>query len=147
MQSEQLLERIEVAVAVQERMTLPEAERGDQAVNRFANGATLRTESAVVACSRCREIDATCLEDRETPKIAEHASGFLIGREPLENLTDHEVDQSERLSHELLIEPLRLWCRDVVEVVDPDRRINDDHRIRDGWRRVRDGSRSDCRST
>jgi hypothetical protein len=64
-QAEQLLERIKVAVAVEERVTVAEAECRDEAVNGLANGASLSPESAVIPGRSHSEFDATSFEDFE----------------------------------------------------------------------------------
>ncbi len=113
-QAEQLLERIEVAVTVQQRMTATETERRDQAVDGLANGPPPGTQSAVVPRRSHRELNATRLEDLETSQISEHASGFLMGGETLQNLADHQVEQCKRLTRELPVQPIGFECRDVV---------------------------------
>lgn len=145
-QAEQLLEWFEVAVAVQERMTVAETECRDETVNGLANGASLRSESAVIPGRSHSELNTTSLEDFEASQILQHANGFFIGRETLQDLAEHQVEQAKRLPGELLVQPIRLACRDSVEVINPNGGVNDNHGISWCSRRVRAGSRSDRRA-
>lgn len=125
---------------------MAETERCNQAIDRLPNGASLGAERAVVLGSIDRELNPTHLEDFEASQIPEDASGFLFTRQTLQNLANHQVDQSKRLPRKLLVQPIRLRCRDVVEVIDPDGCINDDHWISCGWRRAPGDSRSGRRA-
>jgi hypothetical protein len=127
-QPEQLLERFEVAVAVEKRMAFSDAECRDQAVNGLTNGPSSRSQDTVVPGSRRRKLDTASLECLKTSQIPENARRIFIGRETLQDLADHQVEQAKGLTRELAVEPLRFGCRDVVQVVDPHSGIYDDHR-------------------
>lgn len=92
-QADQILERIEVAITMQQRMPSAEAERRDQAVDGLANDAPLGTESAVVLCGSHREVNATGFEVVEASQVSEDSRGFPVGGETLQDLADHHVQQ------------------------------------------------------
>ena len=58
----ELFERIEIAIAMQERMLFSNAERGDQTVDRFAYSATAAAQETIVSRRVARQLDATRLE-------------------------------------------------------------------------------------
>jgi hypothetical protein len=66
---EQLLEGIEIAVAMKQRMTLPYAERRDQAIDCLSNGSALRSEGTVVLRCRTGELRASSLEDVQLQEL------------------------------------------------------------------------------
>jgi hypothetical protein len=146
-QTDQLLEWIEVTVAVQERVTVTKAERRNEAVDGLANGTALGSEPAVILGGSDSQFNATRFEDLETAQIAQNACGFFIGRQALENLTDHQIEQSKSLTRELLVQPIGLGRRDVVEVINPYRCVDNDHGISRWWRRAPVDSRSGRRAT
>jgi hypothetical protein len=61
--------------------------------------------------------------NRDLVELAMHASDIewiagagrlFIGCGPLEDLADHRIEQAERLTRELRVQPFSLWRRDVV---------------------------------
>jgi hypothetical protein len=126
-ESKELLEGLEIAVAVQEHVTFAKAERGDEAVNRLANGSPAGAKVAIVARRSGGELDSAGLEDLEFAEVAQHSGGLVLRREPLEDLAEHEIEKPHRLTLDLSVEPVRLRGRRAVEVVDPDRGVDDDH--------------------
>lgn len=66
LQSEYILEGVEVSVAVEQRMRVREAERRDEAIDCLPNGASVRAQAAIVSRRRFREHDASGVEDLET---------------------------------------------------------------------------------
>lgn len=59
-QAEELLKGIEVAIAVQERVTFPNAVGRDDPVDGLANRAPFRTQQTIVPGGRGRELETTC---------------------------------------------------------------------------------------
>jgi len=55
---EELFERIEVAIAMQERMLFANAERRDEAVDRFAYGPSTAAQETIVSRRVTRQLDA-----------------------------------------------------------------------------------------
>ncbi len=80
LQIEELLEGIEVAVAVEQCVVVLDAERGDEAVDGLPIGLASRAESSVVARRGGRESDPAGLEELEPAQVAEDAvvAGGLV---------------------------------------------------------------------
>lgn len=66
LQIEDLLERVEIAIAVEQRMRVLETERRDEAVDRLPHRPSASAQTAIVSRSRLRERDAASLEDLKT---------------------------------------------------------------------------------
>lgn len=76
-QTEVLLEGIEVAVAVKKGMTVGEAERRDQAIERFAYRFAPATQRSVVSGRSGREFEAARFKDLELAKLPQDIGGFF----------------------------------------------------------------------
>lgn len=98
LQSEDVLEWVEVAIAVEQRVRMLEAERRDEAVDGLAERSPVRTQGAIVPRSGLRESDATGIEDFETAQRAENSSGGGIGRDALEHCAHREAEQPQALA-------------------------------------------------
>ena len=61
-QFKELFERIEIAIAMQERMLFANAERRNEAVDRLAYGATAAAQETIVSRSVTRQLNAGRLE-------------------------------------------------------------------------------------
>ncbi len=147
LQSEDVLEGVEIAIAVEQRMRVLETERRDEAIDCLPDGPPASAQAAIVSRSRLRESDAAGVEDLETAKCAKDSSGGGIGRDALEHLAHRQVEQPQTAALRLSIEPLDFGCADAVQVVDPDRRVDDHHVVTGPFRFGRAGWRSDPRST
>ncbi len=128
-QVEELLEGVEIAVAVQERMTFAEAERRDETIDGLANSPPLRSQQTVVGRRVRRQDDSSGFEDLKPLQLPEHPRRFAVGWNALKNLTHHQIEQTESLLRRLVVEPIGLRRSHAVEVVDPDGRVDDDHRL------------------
>lgn len=78
-EGEELFEGVEVAVAVKERVTVAEAESGDEAVDCFADRVAAAAEKPEIFRGVDGELFAAGLEDGEFAKIAQNArEGFVV---------------------------------------------------------------------
>ena len=66
LQSEDVLEGVEIAIAVEQRMRVLETERCDDAIDGLPDGPPAGTQAAIVSRSRLRQSDAAGVEDLET---------------------------------------------------------------------------------
>lgn len=82
LQSEDVLEGVEITVAVEQCMRVLETERRDEAVDCLAARSPAGTQAAIVSRSRRRESDASGVEDFETTERAKDLGGGGIGRDP-----------------------------------------------------------------
>lgn len=124
-------------------MTFAKAKRRDEAIDGLPDRAAVRAERAVIVSSGYGELEAASLEHLEAPQITKNTRSFVVGGQALEDLADHEVEQTQRLDPKLRVEPLRLWSRDVVQVVHPHRGVDNNHEIIGWLGRATVGSRSD----
>src|SRR5271165_4862551 len=89
LQSELMLERVEVAVAVQESVALFQAEGSDPTVNGSAHCVALLSESAVVL-SRCnREIVAAGREDLKFQQLVANSDKVSLLSDSLKNFAQN----------------------------------------------------------
>ncbi len=100
LQPENILERVEVAIAVQQSVRVLETERRDEAVDGLADRSPAGTQAAKVSRGRLRD--------------------------PLEHLAHSQVEQPQTLAIRLAIEPLDFGCADAAQVVDPDPGVDRD---------------------
>src|SRR5208283_1830849 len=121
------LERIEVAVAMKKVMVLDDAKRRDDRVDRAARRHPASPQRAVIASGGNRDFMAahgTKFESGEnpldTPKV-----GF--GGEALQHF-GHDQIADDKLRGREAAERIGFGCRPAIEVVDPHRRIDHDHR-------------------
>jgi len=147
LQSEDVLERVEIAVAVEQGMRVLETERRYEAIDGLPDGPPGGAQCAIVSRRRLRQRDAAGVEDLETPKCAKDVSGGGIRRDALEHFAHREVEQPQTPALRLSIEPLDFGCADPVQIVDPDRGVDDHHVATAPFPFGRAGWRSGLRST
>ena len=90
-------------------MVVFEAERCNQAVDGFSNRADPGAKSAVVAGGGHGDVEAACLEDLKSLQLPEHLRSFVVSRQPLQDLADHQVQEAEALARSLPFQPFDLW--------------------------------------
>ena len=91
-QTEQLFKRIEVVVAVQERVAFAQTERRDKALDGLSNRPALGAKNTVIAGGLCSKVQAAGPEKLEASQIPQNTRGVFISRESLENLADRQVE-------------------------------------------------------
>ena len=97
LQLQEFFEGVEVAVGVEERMRVAQAERRDEAVDGLPDRAASLTELAGVARGGRAEFDATGFENFELSQSTQHAGGIVVGRESLQDLANH-IDRGARVA-------------------------------------------------
>ncbi len=127
-QAEDILERIEIPIRVEQCVAMTQAEGGDQTIDRLSDRVAVLAQQPIVLRGRDGELYATGLEHFEAPELAEYTIRVLVAREPLKDFAHHQVEEAEPLTRRLPIEPVGLRRRNSVQVIDPDGRIDDDHR-------------------
>ena len=142
-QSEQLLERVEITIAMEEGMLVPDAIRRNQQIDGLANGPPGLPEEPVVPCGIDREIhvrrSSMISNSRARPTTA---AASRSSRNPWSTSVRMMRRDAEALSIEPQVEPLGFGIGDAVEVVDEDAGVDDDHRLVASVRSVRIASRS-----
>jgi hypothetical protein len=125
-QAEELFEGVEVAVTVQERMPLGQAEAGDETVDRFPHCSSLLAKSPKVLRRGPRQVDAAQGEDVELRKLPVDGRSRRFVGHALQHFAKNDVRQGEGLKTKLGIHPVRMRVFHAAQVIDPDRRVDDD---------------------
>ena len=97
LQSEGLLEGVEIAIAVEQRMRVLETERRNEAIDGLSNSPASGTQFAVVSSGRLRKLNAAGVEDLEAAHGAKDLRGGSIVRDSLEHLAYRQVEQPQTL--------------------------------------------------
>ena len=98
LQMENVLEMVEVPIAVEQGVLVFEAERGDEAIDCLPDRPSAGPQDTIVARRRLGEGHAPRIEDLEAPEMAKDSRGGPIGRKALKNLTHRQVEQTEALA-------------------------------------------------
>lgn len=77
-----LLEAVEITVVVEEHVSLPEAEGGDPAVNRLADGDSHFAEGSVVVGRDQGQISSSRWQDLEGQEVLPYAGSLASPRTP-----------------------------------------------------------------
>ncbi|HTQ85861.1 MAG TPA: hypothetical protein VMI93_06590 [Candidatus Solibacter sp.] len=128
LKTEDTLEGVEIAVAMQQRVTLADAECGDKAVDCPADGVAAPAEDAEVARGGDGCFFATAIEYIELTKFGEYDGRALFLSNALEYFAEDHVGESEGTAAELAIEKIRLGIPETSKMIHPDGGIHNDHR-------------------
>ena len=129
LQAEELLEQVEVTIAMQEDVIVTNAIRGDQQIDRLPHGVAASPQMPVMAGGFDGERGVVDLDDLELEHLCLNRSCFAIVAKSLQDLGQNQRGQANAITIESEVEPLRLRIGDAVEEVDPDGRIDDDHAL------------------
>lgn len=92
LQSKDVLERVEIAIVVEQRVRVLETERRDETIDGLADGPPASAQAATVLCGRLRERNSARFEDLESAQRAKDLGGGGIGRDALEHLAHRQVE-------------------------------------------------------
>ena len=103
LEAEMLFKTVEVAIAVQERVAVPDAKGGGQAIDRSARGNTARTEELIIAGAFDREPEAGSAEKFKGSKLILNLLKMPIAARTPQNFKQDEVRKSDANTHHLLL--------------------------------------------
>ena len=126
-EAEVLLERIEISISVQKRVSVEEAKRSNQAVNSLANGSPLLPETQEVLCSADGEFLAAGLVNLKPAHRIQNSRKRLLVRDALQDFAKDEVCQAQSLASEFAIEVVSLAIWRATQIIDPNRGVDDYH--------------------
>ena len=129
LQAEELLEQVEVAIAVQEDVIVANATRGDQQIDRLPHGVAALPQVPVMAGGFDGERSVVYLDDLELEQLRLNRRRFAIVAKSLQDLGQNQRGQANPITIKSEVKPLRLRIGDAVEEIDPDRRIDNDHKL------------------
>jgi hypothetical protein len=104
-----------------------DAERRDQAIDRFSHRSTLSPQRSVVLRCRTSQSGSSKLEQLQLSKLAFDCRSRRLVPHALQHLAQNHVCNRERLSTQLGIDPIRFRISHAAEVVDPNGRVDNDH--------------------
>ena len=132
LEAEELLKGIEVAIVVKQTMVVQQTERCDPRVDGRAHDSTPPAQRPIVERGGQGQVHAARGEHFEPQKPRPDLSKSAFVPKPLQDLAQDDVEESQPLTIDFSIQPLRLGRPGTIEVVDPDRAVDDDHRSRSG---------------
>jgi hypothetical protein len=139
-------ERIEISIAVQQRVLLANTERRDQTVNRLPDSMAAAPQRPIVSrCLRCQV--HTAFEHFQLEELALDILRSELTTNALEDFAEDHIRESKTLLIELRMEPLGLGIRSALEVIDPNRGVDDYHASYCADRPRREASRSPSQAT
>jgi hypothetical protein len=127
LQPQHFLERIEVAVAMQQSVTCLKAESGDETINRLAHRQAALSQPHVVSGRSYSELQSAGREDMEPQEIGAGLRKLSVITNSLQYLTQSKVGEPNGLPCQVSFKPACLAIVIAAEVTDPHGRINYNH--------------------
>jgi hypothetical protein len=125
--SEKVLKRVEVVVAVKQRMALSQTESSNNAVDRLANRVPLCAESTEVPRGGDSQRLTPAVEHLEIRQYPQDVAECQVFTDSLQNFAKNKVCQSEALLRQLSTEPIGVGVYGSRKVIDPDGGIHNNH--------------------
>ena len=119
-ESQQVFERIEVTIAVEQGMLLADAIRREQNVDGLANRSAGLSQPPIVVRRLRRERDVDERDDFELEQLRFDHRRFAVVTEPLQHFGEDDGRQADPLAIQVPIEPPAFRVVDSVQEVDPD---------------------------
>lgn len=119
--------RIEVPIRVQELVVVEDTKRPDDDVDRLSNGHPALSQFPIILGRREGHISADQVRIHE---IAQQCAGSAVIRivgEALQKLRKNQIPDEDAAGSEKLLKMIRLPGVNAVEVIHPDRGVNEDH--------------------
>ncbi len=126
-QAQEMLERIEVPIPVQQRVPLAQAERGDQAIDRLPHGMTAAAKGPKIPSCRECEGRSPGLQHLKLEEFPLHPLQRGVVADALQDLAQDEDRQAETLAANLHVQPIGLHIFEAAEVIDPHGCVDNDH--------------------
>ena len=121
------LEAVKVAVGMKQHMAVPDAERRDQRVYRFAHRHALSPEGAVILRGGKRDLAPRHRAEFERLEMPPRPVEVEIGSESLQNLDKNQVADQKALRSKQALKQLSFGRRLAVEIIHPDGGIDESH--------------------
>ena len=104
-----------------------QTEGGDQAVDGLSHRMTTTPKGAIVTRRVAGERNAAGFEDDQFRELAFDGFCRNVIADALQHFAENDVRQSETLALKCGIQPVRFRIPHALEVVDQNRRVDDDH--------------------
>lgn len=128
-ESEKCLEWVEVSVAMKERMLFTQAEGRNQAIDRLAYRVAAAPKRLIIVGGFAGQGYAACFEHLQLQQAPLDLLRGRIVADALQHLAEDDIGQSETLAIEFRVQPLRFRIVYAVEVINPNRGVDDDHAL------------------
>src|SRR5579863_6120991 len=116
---------------MQQRMPALDAERTDHHIERFADGDAASAEKPVIGSCLDSQFWVRQSNDLVLTKCAFDQPRLRFGAETLEHLAQYQIAHEQRPLGNERAETVDGGTGYLIELVDPDRAVNEDHRIHD----------------
>jgi hypothetical protein len=141
-QLQEFLEGFEIPIAMDERVLIANAKRGDETINRFPNSVASAAKDAIIQRCFSGQIDTARVEHFKLQQLVLDIFGNNLVANTLQDFTENQVDEAQALAIESHMNPIGFGIRNAFQVVDPDGGVDDDHVGYFATRPRRDVSRS-----
>lgn len=121
------LERFKIMVIMEKLKAALDDKGSDHAINRFAHGLPLFAQAAVVGGALQRNLHADHLKNRKAQQRLLRPVKFLIMAKALQHLPEDNITDCQLLLTQCSVQRFGLGRHFAIEIVDPDRRVNDPH--------------------
>ncbi len=121
------LERVEIAIAMKERMIVPDAERRDHCVDRLAHRHAACPQEAIVSCRGDRYFPPDHRPEFKPVKQPACPVEFGLGAKTLQDFRQNEVSDQQPFGSEQPVKQIGFGSAVAVEVIDPNRGVRHDH--------------------
>lgn len=128
-QSAQLLEDIEVPIAMEQGMLMTNAIRRNEEIDGLTDRAAGGAKGPVMRGGVNGQSHIVQFQNLECRQLGMDERSFTIGAKSLQQLGQDERRQAKPLAVQLQIEPLGFGIGDAVDEVDEDAGVDDDHRL------------------
>ena len=124
-QPQMFLEAVKVAIVVQQRIPLSQAEGRNEAVDRLPNGQSFRAEKTIVVCSIQRYLLPAAGKNGQARQFESNLPELPLIAESLQDLAENQVGKAQFLGSDILFQPLRPRIRPASQVINPNGGVND----------------------
>jgi len=112
-------EKIEVMIAMKQRVALRDTKSRDETVYRLANSVPAGSQRAVVLGRCYRKFLSDAWEDSKIGQNLTNALEIPLFTNTLQNYAEDQIRQAETIAIKLTIEPLGMSVSGPVEIIDP----------------------------
>jgi hypothetical protein len=126
-ESQALLEGVEVAVSMEQAVAMLHAKSCNGTVCRLSHGDALGSQKTVIGRGCDGHFFTARIEDLEAPHLAKNGCKVPLVPEALQELTKNKVGKSYLQTVHLLFQPKCVGIEGCVEVINPNRSVDDGH--------------------
>jgi hypothetical protein len=126
-QPQDLLEAIEIMISMQQFVLVPQAKSGDETIDGLANRVTALAQLSIILSGGHGETATVSFKNLELQQISSYPHERAFRPNTLQHFAKDEVRQPNALPLQLPIQPACLRILRAAQIIDPHRRVNDNH--------------------